>query len=58
MDARKKRRLGYIMLIHAVVFGVVSFKGDVHFAMPTMFLVAGAVLLRRAREETPRKDHE
>jgi hypothetical protein len=55
MDARGLRRLGIIMLIHAAVFGIISFKRDVHFAFPVMFLVAGAVLMRKSREASPPK---
>jgi hypothetical protein len=58
MLSGRKRKLGYIMLIHAVAFGVVAALGRTHVAFPVMFLIAAAVLLRMSREEPGRKPHE
>jgi hypothetical protein len=44
------------MLIHAAAFAILSLRRDVHVAFPAMFLVAGAVLMRKSREASPPRD--
>lgn len=55
MLSGKKRKLGYIMLIHAVAFAVVAALGRTHVAFPVMFLVAAAALLAASRRESGTK---
>jgi uncharacterized membrane protein len=53
MDARTKRRLGIVSLVLAVVFGVLNLKQTLNLgltAVPVVFLIVGAVLMKKSRE--------
>ena len=55
MDAKGKRRLGFVFLILAVLFSVLNLKRTINLgmtALPVVFLIVGAVLMRKSREAT------
>ncbi len=55
MKNKARRRLGFVMMILAVATSVYNLESRSHTAMlgaPIVFLVAGAVLLRKTRSST------
>ena len=52
MKNKTRRRLGFLMMILAVTFAAINLERPGHVAMlgvPVVFLIAGAVLLRKTR---------
>ena len=55
MRNRTRRRLGFACMVLAVIFAALNLERTANLAMtglPVVFLVAGAVLLRKTRSST------
>lgn len=55
MSNKTRRRLGFVMMVLAVISAVYNLERPAHPAMlgaPVLFLLAGAVLLRKTRSST------